>query len=67
MVKKKGRKLTRYNAWLDHIEVEHPRLYGVIEAEYQNSINSQIEARKKAQREAGPVQGGKLNPLFERK
>ena len=67
MVKKKGRKLTRYNAWLSRIEAEHPELYGVIKAEYENSINRQIDARKKAQREAGPVQGGKMNPLFERK
>jgi len=47
MVEKKGRKLTRYNAWLDRIEAEHPELYRVIKAEYQNSINSQIEARKR--------------------
>lgn len=62
MAKKKGRKLTRWNAWLDYIEAEHPELYKVTQAEYERSINRQIDAQKKAQREAGPVQGGKHEP-----
>lgn len=62
MVKKKKRKLTRWNAWLDYIEAEHPELYKATQAEYERSINRQIEAQKKAQRGAGPVQGGKHEP-----
>jgi hypothetical protein len=63
MVKKKKRKLTRWNAWLDFIEAEHPELYRVTRAEYLDSINRQIEAQKKTRREAGSVQGGMQKPI----
>ena len=58
MAKKKGRMLTRWNAWLDYIKAEHPELYKATQAEYERSINRQIDEQKKAQRKAGPVQGG---------
>ena len=62
MVKKKKRKLTRWNAWLDYIEAENPELYKVTQAEYERSINRQIDEQTQAQRRAGPVQGGKHEP-----
>lgn len=52
MAKKKRRKLTRWNAWLDYIEAEHPELYKTMQAEYERSINRQIDAQKK-----GPARG----------